>query len=1429
MEKVITTEGLLRKWFDALQKEPYFRHHFLATKLELGQSLLATLRDGAEQANPVFEQIVEFTGQSPIRNEQILDSLFRLRDLLAGDPELQELFPEQGAAVVRQLEVAILHLHRLLSREVHFFNRHIIDQIFSFSLGSGEFPITLNDAFEIYEINPKLARKFEYTSPGALTGVHFSRLFSPSSHSILRYAQDQLTSGQRLTMRLDLEAVTRSGRKFQADLRLRRIVSDQAGIISVSLKDLSYQSETQHILSLMHMALENIGEGIVITEPQENGRILFINEALEQRSGYFREDLFGKVFRLLCAETTSSEKIKNIFSQAARGGWEGEIEGCNKDGGHYPVYLHIQPVRDEYQKVVALVAVWQDLSRQKRQEEDISNLQTLIQQIINNLPPYLLVTETDLTIRFWNKSLERISPFSADKAVGKSLWDICPELAEVHRKMVEDALPRPGRGGGRKILLKLFSEQPRYYQLSLANLIPGDSGSPLMWVLIDVHEQELHKQQITLQNRRLAFLQNLANTFIHTLNLQKTLPVFAREFSSLFNRPFMEILLPVDNDQQFYKSFFRFEQDQAEFPEEELFFFDTRDMHQRLQSEELYTQFTRDDLQERAYLGRFSARGWAELAGFPIVFSGETIAILLLGFPQPGMLQPEDLDFLHQILGHLTLAIKNYLHFDQLEKQTTKLFFLQKLSAHARTAQTEKELLRSALPEFIDTFHYQAAAVYAVYPGGRWKHVESLSITPGLWEFPEEIHLPGTGQIEGLHWKADQVEKFWRQLNDGNGANIPGTLLCLREPSVSQQELIIICLTAHHLPDISFDHHLQLMREIGKELTLALDHVALFKQTVQAEKEWQSTFDQVEMGLAVIDKNLAIKRVNRRFAEMLGLDPHRIVAQNCWEVLKPALEIEPLSVYDLIDFGQQKRSLRWEKTRQGASLIVKLLPFLDTQDQFSEGIFTIQDVTREREREAHIRYLSRFPEINPSIVISLNPRGEIIYMNPAAQALLDTLRAQNAEAPSLLPVTLLFELETGMFRRAEIHEYMQDFGEKVIQYYAFMPEEDDNIYLYGNDITDRLHLQEKLIQTERMRAMGEMAAGVAHDFNNLLTTILGKTQLLQLRLNDPLVKAELEVVEKAAKDGAQIVKRMQETTRKKREKQFQNLYLDEIIRDSIQYSSQKLKLNTQVKGHKTRLQTHLEEKIVTYGNPIELKEVFTNLINNAVDAMPKGGELTITAQGLEEDLLEVRIKDTGVGMAAKVRQKIFDPFFTTKGERGTGLGLSLVYNIVTAHRGTIAVESEPGQGTEFIIQLPRSSETPAEKSQQPPTISSILAETTLLVVDDELELLETIAEVLKLKFKTVEMAQSGEEALQKIARQPFDIVLTDLGMPEMSGWEVAREVKKMLPKAKVILVTGWGMQAEEEHKNHQYVDQILSKPYDLHNLLHVIEQVQSQA
>jgi len=359
--------------------------------------------------------------------------------------------------------------------------------------------------------------------------------------------------------------------------------------------------------------------------------------------------------------------------------------------------------------------------------------------------------------------------------------------------------------------------------------------------------------------------------------------------------------------------------------------------------------------------------------------------------------------------------------------------------------------------------------------------------------------------------------------------------------------------------------------------------------------------------------------------------------------------------------------------------------------------------------------------------------------------------------------------------------------------------------------------QDQLVRTEKLRALGEMASGVAHDFNNLLASILGRAQLTLQRLQDPQLRKWLQVIERSALDGAQTVRRLQEFTRTRRDQPFVAVDLNEIIRGALEITQSRWREETRSRGVDVEAQTSFGTLPMVAGDPAELREAMTNLILNAVDAMPTGGTLTLTTR-VENNLVLVTVADTGVGIPEAIRGKIFDPFFTTKGPQGTGLGLSMTYGILSRHGARITVDSQEGRGTTFRLTFAPGAVPDIEVS--PPAESAPLGVSLrCLVIDDEAEVGRVLGDVLQTSGHRVVVLGDGAEAIAQFRAEAFDIVFTDLAMPRVSGWQVAQAVKEMAPAVPVVLVTGFGVELTAEERQVHGVDMILVKPLKIADVL----------
>jgi len=386
-------------------------------------------------------------------------------------------------------------------------------------------------------------------------------------------------------------------------------------------------------------------------------------------------------------------------------------------------------------------------------------------------------------------------------------------------------------------------------------------------------------------------------------------------------------------------------------------------------------------------------------------------------------------------------------------------------------------------------------------------------------------------------------------------------------------------------------------------------------------------------------------------------------------------------------------------------------------------------------------------------------------------------------------------------------------------------------------IAEQERIREQFSQMEKLSALGELASGVAHDFNNTLAGILGRAQLLQ-RTNDPeKLKRGLDIIIKTAEDGAKTVKRIQDFARQRRDHNFELVSIDQILLDASEITRPRWKNCAEASNIHIILDLHIGSNAMVLGDDSELREVLVNMVFNAVDAMPEGGTLSLTSRTAGEQVI-VAVVDTGVGMYPEVRSKIFDPFFTTKGKAGLGLGLAVSFGIIRRHGGNIDVESQYGKGTEFRITLPLAKI--AEKSIDPVAVAAVLentdpgiseaepekrSPTRLLVVDDEDFVRDLLGEILEGEQCEVHLAESGSTALSLFQEHEFDGVFTDVGMPGMSGWELAREIRLINKKVPIAVITGWGEAVGSHEQKAAGVDWVVAKPFTADRIADLVRDI----
>jgi signal transduction histidine kinase/ActR/RegA family two-component response regulator len=388
----------------------------------------------------------------------------------------------------------------------------------------------------------------------------------------------------------------------------------------------------------------------------------------------------------------------------------------------------------------------------------------------------------------------------------------------------------------------------------------------------------------------------------------------------------------------------------------------------------------------------------------------------------------------------------------------------------------------------------------------------------------------------------------------------------------------------------------------------------------------------------------------------------------------------------------------------------------------------------------------------------------------------------------------------------------------------------------SHHIAEQERMRVQLSQLEKLSALGELASGVAHDFNNTLSGILGRAQLLQRTQDPDKIKRGLNIIIKAAEDGAKTVRRIQDFARQRRDHDFEPVEVDQLLHDVSEITRSCWQDRAEANNIHISLELQLYSNATVMGDDSELREVLVNMVFNAVDAMPKGGVLMLSA--IERDgHAEISISDTGSGMSPEVRARIFDPFFTTKGKAGMGLGLAVSFGIISRHQGTIEVESAVSCGTTFRIKIPVAPAESKARATDAEVLNLISAQTlaaepsmqqkhiTLLVVDDEVDVRELLRDILESGGYSVVLAEGAREALRLFDAQHFDGVFTDIGMPGMNGWELAHAIRERSQQIPLAVITGWGDAVGSDDQKLAQVDWVVTKPFRADRVLELAQEV----
>jgi signal transduction histidine kinase/ActR/RegA family two-component response regulator len=381
----------------------------------------------------------------------------------------------------------------------------------------------------------------------------------------------------------------------------------------------------------------------------------------------------------------------------------------------------------------------------------------------------------------------------------------------------------------------------------------------------------------------------------------------------------------------------------------------------------------------------------------------------------------------------------------------------------------------------------------------------------------------------------------------------------------------------------------------------------------------------------------------------------------------------------------------------------------------------------------------------------------------------------------------------------------------------------------AEDVTDRTRAEremararEQMIEHERMRLLGELASGVAHDLNNTLHALSLRIGHLEASQLAPDQVENVKVLSRIVADATERVSRLQELGRRREDVPTETFDVASVIREAIAVAQSDIEERAHVAGVHFDLEADVADGGRVVGSPAELRHVFVNLLLNARDAMPRGGRIRIACH-VSWGTAQVVVEDEGTGIAPEHLGRLFDPFFTTKGPLGMGLGLAIAQGVMRRLGGHIAAANRSSGGATFTLTFPVAEEE-ARTGEDAAPPRQVTPGHRLLVVDDDADNLEAIRWVLQDLGQSVDVAASGDEALEFLSKgRRYDLILCDVGMPNMNGWQVAEHVRRVAPDARFLLLTGWAQEISKDDPKRKLVDGILAKPLDLPGLRRVLD------